>query len=509
MIILSEENKVLESRVFRIYPTPQQEEFIKLNITYMQRTWNSLLYLCYKPIYDKFTDLPRYERSKKVKKYLKRIDYDEVKELFNNSLKKAPKRADMNEPEWCKDCDNNVYTTTYRTLKQSFTNYFKNPKHFGIPKFKKHDYIKYGGGYQTGYRFKFTPDDNVIALPKMQDWYKRGLVDKKTMDIIQHHVSDGRKYKVNVKRKPDNTYWVIIVYEQDEHTIKRPKTGKTIGIDLNVTSDSHIVLSNGDTYCLPFDKIKAIEKKIEKQSRLMSRKYEQWKKEKAIIENNNKTALIPEHVPLLEERGNYQRNRLKKAKLQAKINHIKEDFIKKTCSDIANKYDVVVMEDLNVSGMVKNGRLARAVSRANFREIRNTLSWMLSWSDKQIVFIDRFYPSSKLCSDCGFKNKELTLSDREWTCPNCGTHHIRDINAAKNIEYEGLRLLEEGLIVTDKNDPNFGKMKNKTKPKKKSKPKKKTTKKKASKSKDKQSQVKQKRKKPQMMTILEEITLDI
>ena len=128
----------------------------------------------------------------------------------------------------------------------------------------------------------------------------------------------------------------------------------------------------------------------------------------AIIEEDNKKLLVPKHVPTLNERGNYQKNRKKIAKLHNDIKNIKQYYIKTTCSEIANKYDVVVMEDLNVSGMTKNHHLARAVTRANFREIRDTLTYMLDWADKQIVFINRWSPTSKKCNECGYINNALT-----------------------------------------------------------------------------------------------------
>ena len=250
-------------------------------------------------------------------------------------------------------------------------------------------------------------------------------------------------YKVTIKHESSDTWYASIVFEQAEHTVDRPRTGLAAGIDLNVTGNSHIVLQDGTRYQLPYDKIRKLEQKIEKENVKRSRKYEQWKKEVAIIEEDNKKALIPKHVPTLAERSNYQKNKKKIAKLHLRIKNLKKDYIKKVCSKLANEYDVVVMEDLNVSGMTKNHHLARAVTRANFREIRDTLTYMLDWADKQIVFINRWSPTSKKCNNCDYINNELTLKDREWTCPNCHVHHVRDINAAKNIHDEGMKLLEK------------------------------------------------------------------
>ena len=99
------------------------------------------------------------------------------------------------------------------------------------------------------------------------------------------------------------------------------------------------------------------------------------------------------------------------------------------------------MEDLNVSGMMKNHKLSKSIQDVSFCELKQILQYKASWNDKQIVFIDRFYPSSKTCHCCGYKNDSLQLSDRQWVCPKCGVIHDRDINAAKNILEEGKRII--------------------------------------------------------------------
>ena len=99
------------------------------------------------------------------------------------------------------------------------------------------------------------------------------------------------------------------------------------------------------------------------------------------------------------------------------------------------------MEDLNVKGMMKNHKLAEAISEMNFGEFRRILQYKALWCGRDVLFVDRFYPSSKTCNHCGYVNKKLKLSDRQWTCPECGTHHDRDINAAVNILEEGIRII--------------------------------------------------------------------
>lgn len=443
---LQTKDKVLEARKLRIYPDIEQAKYLQFNIFANIKMWNALLAKVYEPIMelDEIQELPRSKRSKAMYKHIDRMPYEERKELFKSLSKVTPKSIYDNdetvfESGWTlKDADVNNYGYTKKALQQAISNHFKNPKHFGIPRFKITKYSKTQGSYTTINRpCKISDDGKYIKIAKFPKM-KLGLVS-----LINQYPSDGRLYKVTITHEPSDIWYVSLVFEQDEHTVKRPKTGLTTGIDLNVTDDSHIVLENGEAYQLPYDKIRKLEQKIEKENVKRSRKYEQWKKEVAIIEEDNKKALVPKHVPSLAERSNYQKNRKKIAKLHNDIKNLKQYYIKKTCSEIANAYDVVVMEDLNVSGMTKNHRLARAVTRANFREIRDTLTYMMDWADKQIVFISRWSPTSKKCNDCDYINNELTLKDRKWTCPNCNVHHVRDINAAKNIHDEGMKLLEK------------------------------------------------------------------
>lgn len=440
------QDKVLEARKFRIYPDKEQVKYLNFNIFANIKMWNSLLAKVYEPIMklDEIQELPRNKRSKVMYKHIDNMPYEERKDLFKSLNKITVSSIYQNDETvfksgWMlKDADSNNYDYTKRTLQQAISNHLKNPKHFGIPRFKTTRYAETQGSYTTKNRpSKISEDGKYIQFPKFPKM-KLG-----TVKMVNQYPSDGRLYKVTVTHEPSDIWYVSFVFEQDEHTVKRPKTGLTTGIDLNVTDDSHIVLTDGRTYQLPYDKIRKLERKIEKENVKRSRKYEQWKKEVAIIEEDNKKLLVPKHVPTLDERGNYQKNRKKIAKLHNDIKNIKQYYIKTTCSEIANKYDVVVMEDLNVSGMTKNHHLARAVTRANFREIRDTLTYMLDWADKQIVFINRWSPTSKKCNNCGYINNKLTLGDREWDCPSCHVHHIRDVNAARNIHDEGMKLLKK------------------------------------------------------------------
>lgn len=136
----------------------------------------------------------------------------------------------------------------------------------------------------------------------------------------------------------------------------------------------------------------------------------------------------------------FERQRLKVARLYEKISNSRADYLHKCSISLVRMYDIICVEDLNVKGMVRNHRLAKAITDASWGAFLNMLTYKAEWNDKKVVKIDRFYPSSQTCSVCGYVNKETKdLSVREWECPSCHSHHDRDVNAAINILRVGLK----------------------------------------------------------------------
>ena len=144
---------------------------------------------------------------------------------------------------------------------------------------------------------------------------------------------------------------------------------------------------------------------------------------------------------------NFAKAKRKVAKLHLKITNQRKDFLHKISRQLVNENQVIVLEDLNVKGMVKNKKLARHISDVSWSTFKTLLSYKCGWEGKYLILVDRFFPSSKQCGGCGEKNVMLTLSERIWACSSCGQEHDRDINAAKNIKKEGLRLLQEELAT--------------------------------------------------------------
>ena len=194
------------------------------------------------------------------------------------------------------------------------------------------------------------------------------------------------------------------------HQVK--ETNNNIGIDLGVKD--FVITSEGEVFDNLHFKKSEIDK-IKKLQKQLSRK----------------------------QKGSSNRNkaRIKLAKVYKKINDRKQYYLHSVSNSLIDENQVICMEDLNVKGMSRNHNLAESILEMNFGEFRRMLEYKASWYNRRIVFVDRFYPSSKTCHNCGYINKELKLSDREWVCPQCGQTVSRDYNAALNILDEGLRII--------------------------------------------------------------------
>lgn len=326
-----------------------------------------------------------------------------------------PKVTDYKEDYlYLSEIDSLALSNAKLNLDKALKNFYTNPEHFNFPKFKR-KWVK--DSYTTNNQ-KGTVrivDGKYLRLPKIGSLVK----------IKIHTPIKGVIKSVTIKRTSTGKYFASILTE--EYIEPLEKTGSSIGIDLGIVN--LCTLSNGKK----IDNIHAfrnLEKKLAKEQRILSRRREQAKRE----------------GKKLSECKNYQKQRLKVAKIYEKITNIKNDHLHKVSTDIIKNHDIICIEDLNVKGMLKNSRLAKHISDVSWGKFVNMLEYKADWYGKTVVKVDRFYSSSKICSVCGNKNKSLLLKDREWTCSSCGTHLDRDINAAINILEEGLRVLEKKLL---------------------------------------------------------------
>lgn len=283
---------------------------------------------------------------------------------------------------------------------QEITNQFfskTRKKKIGRPSFKKKS------GNQS-YRLpnqKFSLKDNKIRLEKI-GWVK--------MSIDRNIPNNSKMLSCTISKNCCNQYFVSILVDTVMH--HKGKTGKTVGIDLGLKSFA--TLSDG----IVIDNIKFFR---EKQSEI---------------------AKIQRHLSRKSKGSNrHRKNKIKIARLYNKIANRRNNFLHNVTTSLVNNYDVICIEDLNVSGMLSNHKLAKAISDTSFSMFRSMLEYKCNWYGKELVVIDRFYPSSKTCSKCGWKKEDLTLSDRVFKCENCSIEIDRDLNAAINIQRVGVDIL--------------------------------------------------------------------
>lgn len=281
------------------------------------------------------------------------------------------------------------------TSKQFFSKTRK--KRIGRPSFKKKSDIQ-------SYRLpnqKFSLGDNKIRLEKI-GWVKM-RVDRAIPD-------ESKILSCTISMNCCGQYFVSVLVET--LILHKHKTGKMVGIDLGLKSFATL---SGSTV---IDNIKFFR---EKQSEIVK---------------------IQRHLSRKKKGSNrYRKNKLRIARLHNKIANKRNYFLHSVTTYLADNYDVICIEDLNVSGMLSNHKLAKAISDTSFYQFRSMLEYKCNWYGKELVVIDRFYPSSKTCSKCGWKKEDLTLSDRVFKCENCGMEIDRDLNAAINIKRVGVDIL--------------------------------------------------------------------
>lgn len=292
-------------------------------------------------------------------------------------------------------------------LDKAYKNFFRD-KSIGFPKFKskKNPVQSYTTNNQNGTVNIF---ENWLKVPKLKELVK----------IKVHRKIEGIIKSATISRNGSGKYFISLLCETDIQEL--PKTNSSVGIDLGIKDMA--ILSTGEKIeNLKFRK--QLEDKLKREQRKLSKRLLIAKKE------NRK----------LSEAKNYQKQRIKIAKIHEKIMNMRTAFLNKLSTDIIKNHDIICIEDLNTKGLLHNHKLAKSISNVSWASFVNKLEYKAKWYGKEIIKIDKFYPSSQICSVCGYKDGKKTLDVREWTCSVCHTHHDRDINAAKNILTEGIRI---------------------------------------------------------------------
>lgn len=377
---------MLRAIKIRLYPNKEQEQTLNKTLG------------CYRFVYNHMLAL----KQESYNKDKTNLGLGELSKYLLGTLRKDEQYA------WLKEENSQVLQQAIRQMLSAYNNFFK--QNNGFPKFKS----------KKDRQSALFP---IGAISKRNTFETRHITLTQPLKNIKFRCSDLylrmlQKYSKNIrsatlsKTKSGNYFLSILVEMEDAELKKFEHTDKQVGIDLGVKY--FVITSDGDVFENKHF-LKKEEKKLKRLQRQLSRK----------VKGSN----------------NREKQRVKIAKLFERMSNKKEAYIHYVANELLKSYDTIFMEDLNVNGMTKNHYLAKAIREVGFSRLKQVLTNKALVNDKKVISIDRFYPSSKTCSKCGYKKEDLTLNDRSWVCPNCGTKHDRDINAAVNILLEGKRML--------------------------------------------------------------------
>ncbi|MCC3435000.1 MAG: transposase [Oscillatoriales cyanobacterium] len=305
------------------------------------------------------------------------------------------------EYEWLTEAPSQALQQAALNLSSAFLNFFEGRAKY--PNFKKKR-NRQSIRFPQGCKLK----DDILRLPKIGDVHCK--VSRQP---------EGTLKSVTVSVNPSGEYFAACLYDDGKDLPEKSSEGKAIGIDVGLTH--YAITSDGTKHGNP-KYYRKYEKKLAKRQKQLSRK--------------------------LKGSNNRHKARIKVAKVHTKIVRCREDFIHKLSRKLVDENQVIVVENLAVRNMVKNHKLAKSISDAGWGDFCTMLKYKSEWEGKIYIEVDRFYPSSKTCNNCLNRVDSLSLDIRSWQCPKCGENHDRDINAAKNIRDEGLRILAVGHTVT-------------------------------------------------------------
>ncbi len=325
--------------------------------------------------------------------------------------KELPKLKRAVSSAWLGECHSQVLQSATLNLTKAFKNFFE--KRAKYPRFKS-----YQGKQSIQFPQSVKIVDGELKLPKINGLVKASI----------HRIFEGEIKTVTISRTPSGKYYASLLFDTKEK-FPSPLTplgkggtkggiGKTTGIDLGLLD-----------FAVTFDG--------EKVSKYANPKH---------LKRHEKNLARKQQKLSHKEKGSKSREKARKlvAKVHERISNARQDYLHKLSRKIVDKSQVVVVENLNVKGMVRNHKLAKAISDVGWGMFVNFIDYKLKEKSGLLIEIDRWFPSSKTCSNCFYQIGEMPLNVRQWTCPHCGTLHDRDGNAAMNIRAEGLRMLQTG-----------------------------------------------------------------
>ncbi len=319
---------------------------------------------------------------------------------FNQCAGHLVAKKKKEEFKWLKDVNSQALISALMNLETAYGKFFKKESKF--PRFKSKKNKK---SFKIP-QYVSLKENNLVKFAKFKEGIK----------IIRHRELKGTIKSATISKSATGKYYISFLCVVEKPNVHK-KTGKSIGIDLGLKD--FIITSGGQRYCNP-KYTKKYEVKLARKQRILSRKEKGSKgKDKA---------------------------RLSVAKVHEKITNSRNDMQHKVSSKLVRDYDLIAIEDLNVKGMVKNHKLAKAISDVAWSSFVTKLKYKAEWNDKEVIVVDRFYPSSKTCSCCDHIKESLNLDERIWTCSKCNTIHDRDVNASKNILRRALAIQSAGTV---------------------------------------------------------------
>lgn len=377
-------NYITKSYKFRIYPNKSQRILIEKTFGCCRFVYNHYLA---KSIED-------YKRTGKMdSRFQNDKDYTQLKK--------------QKEFCWLKETDASAHQQALKNLDYAYQNFFRRVKQGrkpGFPKFKKKTSVQsYTTPNVMGSRgtIESILRTNYIKICKL-GWMK-AKIDR---------IPQGHWVNMTITRTASGKYFVSLCCVHVPHE-EYETNGSLVGIDLGIKDFA--ITSDGEKLENP-----KFLRKSEKRLKVLQRRLSKKKKGSK----------------------NREKARVKLAKQHEKVANRRTDFLQKLSTNLVKNHDLVALESLKVKALVRNHKLARCISDASWSEFVRMLQYKCEWNRKVLVQIDTFFPSSQLCSSCGYRNTEVKdLEVREWTCPKCGAHHDRDINAANNILHEGVRMI--------------------------------------------------------------------